>query len=96
MAKPLPEALRAPIVDLASAKVWLETLVGAGLDFHLEDDPGDIIQMGSGEAIFDPADVPLIRERVAALYAQNWPPEYDCPIGYILHLDEAREQPLYH
>lgn len=88
--KTLPDALRAPITDLESAKAWLKALEEADLSFHLEDDPSDIILLRSGEPIFDPADVPLIRERVDSLYALDWGP-FECPIGYLLFLEEFND-----
>ena len=92
MAKPLPEALRAPVTDLASGKAWLKALVEANLTFHLEDDPGEIVYIQTGEPIFDPADVPIIRERVASLYALEWGPrpglgKWYCPIGYMASVE---------
>src|SRR5690606_29339030 len=85
MAATLPEALRAPITDLASGKAWLEALSAADLTFHLEDDPADIVSGLTGERTFRDEDVPLLRRRVAELYRLDWG-IYDCPIGYTLVL----------
>jgi hypothetical protein len=89
MPRTLPEALRAPITDLASAQGWIKALQAADLSFHFEDSPETIINLRSEDAdprIFADADCPLIRERVASLYAQDWG-LYDCPIGYLLAVE---------
>lgn len=85
----IPETLRAPVTDLASGKAWLAALVADGRTFHLEDNPADICN-AEGQT-FHLADVELIRERVAALYALEWGPDpmHFCPIGYLMHLEEA-------
>ena len=82
-AAPLSPALRSPVVDLQTGKDWLASLVAAGLAFHLEDDPADIINGATGAPIFREEDCAFIREQVAALYRQDWG-AYDCPIGYLL------------
>jgi hypothetical protein len=90
MPRTLPEALRAPITDLASGKAWLDALIGADLSFHLEDSPEEIVIGLSGERLFHKADHQLIRERVASLYGfKDWG-VYDCPIGYMLAEEAAR------
>lgn len=82
----LPPELRAPITDRASGEAWIRSLKEADLDFHFEDDPASIIYIRTGEPIFAEEDVPLIRERISALYALDWG-EHDCPIGFLLSLD---------
>lgn len=84
MPRTLPEALRAPITDLASAKAWLDALIGADLSFHLEDSPETIIQGRTGEDLFYKKDCPLIRSRVEALYSFSDWGVFGCPIGYLL------------
>lgn len=103
--KPLPAELRAPITDARSAQSWLQALVANDLAFHLEDDPEEIgyITWGTDDAgnrvaschtrTFRTTDVPLLRERVAQLYAlppETWAQD-GCPIGYILRLESERE-----
>lgn len=89
MPKTLPDALRAPITDLASGKAWIKALVAADMAFHLEDDPGSIINFHTEERLFAKKDVPLIRARVASLYSMNWGPDpmYYCPIGYMMSVE---------
>lgn len=79
----LSGALIAPVTDRPSAEAWLTALVEAGLDFHL-DDVGDeaIVNVATGQPIFHPADMPLVRAQVAACYRQDWGDS--CPIGFIL------------
>lgn len=86
----LPDALRVPITDRPSGEAWLRAIVGAGIEFHLEDDPGDIINLRSGESLFALDDAPWLRDCRDALYDLDWA-EYDCPIGFMLGLIEARD-----
>jgi hypothetical protein len=86
----LPEACRVSITDRPSGEAWLRALVGAGLEFHLEDDPGDIINIRTGEDVFAREDVAWLRDCRDALYDLEWG-EYDCPIGFMLDLIEARD-----
>lgn len=84
----IPEALHAPVTDLASAKAWIAALHAADLSFHFEDSPETVINLRSTEPdprVFHDADCPLLRERVAALYEQEWG-VFNCPIGYSLAL----------
>jgi hypothetical protein len=90
MPRTLPEALRAPITDLPSAKAWLDALIGADLSFHLEDSPETIVIGLSGESLFYKADHGLIRDRVASLYGFDDWGVFNCPIGYLLAEEAAR------
>jgi DNA-binding IclR family transcriptional regulator len=87
MTQTLPQALRLPIYDLASGKAWLDALNDAGLMFHLEDDPADMIEIETNEPTFFEDDLELLRERVGDLYDLDWG-DLDCPIGYCLTLTE--------
>lgn len=80
----LPESLRAPITDMASATAWLDALVAADLTFHLEDDPAEIVNCRTDEPTFLKADHGLLRERVGQLYAISDWGVWNCPIGYLL------------
>lgn len=78
--------LAAPVVDLSSAKAWVQQLVEHGMDFHLEDDPGDITNgFNDGGLLFTPDEIKVVRERVKQLYQQDWGPRFQCPIGYLLY-----------
>ena len=88
----LPEGLRTVPTDLKSAKKWLDALVAAGMDFHLEDNPSDIVCGDKGGVmLFDAAVIPHIRACQKALYAQTWPKKYDCPIGYMMKQIDKRD-----
>lgn len=76
------EFLKAPVTDLESAKAYITALVRNGLDYHLDDDPGDLTD-AMHERVFGAAEVPFVRRRVARLYAMPWPREISCPIGYM-------------
>jgi hypothetical protein len=82
--KSIRDFVAAPIKDLESAKAWINGLVMHDMDFHLEDDPDEIIRFSTGEALFTPDEVPVVRKRVAALYAQDWTNDEGCPIGYMM------------
>jgi hypothetical protein len=85
----IPEALKAPITDLASAKAWIEALRAADLSFHFDDSPETVINLRSTEEdarVFHDADCPLIRERVGQLYDHEWG-VFDCPIGFLLAIE---------
>lgn len=89
MTSALPPALHEPITDLASGRRWLDALSAAGLTFHLEDDPRSIVKFGTGggERLFNEVDAFTLRKAVAALYAiPDWG-AFECPIGYILHIE---------
>lgn len=80
--------LAAPITDLDSAKAWIRDLVKLGLDFHLEDDPAEIICGATRKRLFTDAEVPIVRKRVRSLYRLKWGAD-ECPIGYMMRmLDE--------
>lgn len=74
------------IVDLPDAKRWIEDLEKANLMFHFEDDPSTIIEGLSDCNLFTPEEATEVRKRVAELYVLDWPKEFECPIGYALHL----------
>lgn len=84
----LPEALRVPITDLASAKAWVETLYREEMSFHFEDDPADIISYAPGDdgtPLFDPEDIPVVAAALEAAYELEWG-AFSCPIGFLLAL----------
>ncbi len=76
------------IIDLATAKRWIEDLAELGLMFHFEDDPSDVVNADTG-AFVNEQEAGLLRLRVAELYALEWPKGIDCPIGYALDVIEA-------
>jgi hypothetical protein len=81
--------IAAPIHDFESAKRWIEGISAAGLAFHFEDAGDTIIDAKTGERTFSDEEVPTVRDRVAALYLFEWG-TYECPIGYLLALEEGR------
>lgn len=83
------ELIRRRIVDLPTAKKWIEDLQALDLMFHFEDDPDSIIDggpNGTHGALFDTDEVTEVRRRVVELYSLSWPKEFECPIGYALSL----------
>lgn len=81
------ELIPRPIRTLEEAKKWLEDLVALDLSFHLEDDPFTIVIGISGVALFTDEEAVEIRKRQRELYLLDWPMEFQCPIGYLLHLE---------
>lgn len=75
-----------PIKTLEQGKAFIRYLNDAEMMFHFEDDPADIITLSTGKPLFTAAEARLVAKRVADLYALDWPKEYDCPIGYALHV----------
>lgn len=77
---------KTPIRDLEQGKAWLKAMKDNHLTFHLEDDPASIVSIPSGERLFTDEQAADLRLRVDELYGMDWG-QYDCPIGYILHLE---------
>jgi hypothetical protein len=81
-----------PPENLDQAKFLIRCLKGAGLDFHFEDDPAEIINGQTGKPLFAPSDIPLVREMVSCLYKFDWGKTDDgedqCPIGYLVSLGD--------
>lgn len=76
-----------PITGLADAKAWIEALESADMMFHFEDSPEEIINGKTGADLFTPEQCPLVRQRVAELYALDWSEAgHECPIGYALEV----------
>lgn len=82
------ELLHRPIKTVAEAKRWIEELSAMELSFHFEDDPGDITIGISGVALFTDEEAVEVRKRQVELYLLDWPEEFQCPIGYLLHVEE--------
>lgn len=80
-----------PILNLSQGKAWIEGLCAAGKSFHLEDDPAHITGVDDSTPFFTPAQAAVIRDRVAELYALDWG-ELECPIGYLLDVEERRQR----
>ena len=83
MTAPLSDALREPITDLKSGMEWIIALDADGRMFHFEDDPESIINIRTNEDTFRAEDAPLLRARIASLYALDWG-GFDCPIGFAI------------
>ena len=72
-----------PITSLEEGKAYLDRCIEAGLIWHLEDDPSEIINGKEGKPLFTEEEIPLVRARCDELYALPSWGEHDCPIGYM-------------
>lgn len=79
-----------PIRDIEAGKRYIQYLVDTGQHYHLEDRAGDIVRhcqiSGGLVAVFTDAEAESCDARAGELYALEWGPEYECPIGYMLTL----------
>ncbi len=75
------------IRNINQAKSYINALVQHGKDFHFDDDPREVIDYGTGERAFTDKEAEAVSKRVGELYQMQWG-EYECPIGYLLHLRE--------
>ena len=69
------------------AKGFIVALVANGRDYHFDDDPKEVIDYATGERAFTDEEAEQLVKRVDEMYALEWG-EYECPIGYLLHLRE--------
>ncbi len=77
-----------PIRTREEAEAYIRALVREGMDFHFEDDPSEIVRR-DGSLLFTQEEWPLVRQRVAELYAiKDWG-QYECPIGYSLEVPRS-------
>jgi hypothetical protein len=79
-----------PITCRADAMRYIDGLVAAGLEYHLEDDPADQVCIGTGEPTFTRAEAEVLRRRVRTLYSLGWGDDR-CPIGYMLRAIKRRD-----
>lgn len=87
----LADNLKQPITTIDEGKRWIRDLIAAGLLFHFEDDPAEILGGPDWAPLFDPEEAAIVRERVAELYSFDWADS--CPIGFALdHLKEENPQ----
>ena len=79
--------LNAPLTTETQAKAWIEELVVQDKMFHFDDDPRTIIDVKTSERTFTDEEADSLTKRVNELYNFDWG-EYECPIGYALHIME--------
>ena len=75
-----------PITNRAEAEQFLRDLVASDMQFHLEDDPADVINGPTGEPLFTADEVPHVNARVNELYSLDWS-DCECPIGFMLDIE---------
>lgn len=73
-----------PIFEVETAKDLIKAMVEANCEFHLEDDPHDIINHDTGERIFTDEEAEMIADRLDEMYMLDWNDE--CPIGYMMQI----------
>lgn len=74
--------LSAPLRSLEDCKEWIEVLIVNEMDFHLEDDPGDVVCGDTFSELFDAREAELVRQRIAELNSFSWG-YFGCPMGYM-------------
>ena len=79
------------ITNIEQAKSFIEALVAEGKDFHFDDDPREIIDYGTGERVFTDEEAKEISRRLDEMYTLDWG-THQCPIGYVLHLQEEPKE----
>ena len=77
------------IKNINHAKGYISALVAAGKDFHFDDDPADVIDYGTGERVFTDEEAKEVCNRLDEMADLDWD-EHECPIGYVLHLQEEK------
>jgi|TARA_R110001583_G_scaffold11711_1_gene52655 hypothetical protein len=81
--------------NIEQAKAWIEKLVDAGKEFHFDDDPHEVIDYGKRDEhgvcarVFTDDEADLICKRLDEMAGMDWG-EHECPIGYVLHLQEVQ------
>lgn len=87
------ELMRAPIATREAGEAFIWALGRAGLMFHFEDSPSEIVN-ASGP-VFTEEESPLVAARVRELYALSWGPDpaRHCPIGFALGVLAVLEGP---
>jgi hypothetical protein len=85
--KTLPDSLRAPITDKASAMAWVRALAATDFAWHFDDSTDDVF-----DDVLSEDDQQLLSARRDALYTFGWGPDGDanslqgywyCPIGFL-------------
>jgi hypothetical protein len=76
--------------NIDQAKRWVENLVDAGKDFHFDDDPHGVIDYGTRARVFTDDEAASVCKRLDEMAGFDWG-EYECPIGYVLHLQQVEQ-----
>lgn len=71
--------------DLAAMRQWFSDLYDAGLLFHPEDDPADIVNIQSGEAMFSADEVPQLQQQMDAMFAQHGDNVCEAAYPFFMH-----------
>ena len=77
----------AKITNIEQAKAYIERLVAEGKDFHFDDDPHEVIDYGTRQRVFSDKEADDVSQRLDEMATLDWG-NYECPIGYVLHLQE--------
>lgn len=75
------------IETIDQAKGFIAGLMEQDRDYHFDDDPKEVIDYSTGERAFTDKEAEQLVKRIDEMYALEWG-EYECPIGYLLHLRE--------
>ena len=75
------------IETIEQAKGFIAGLMEQDRDYHFDDDPKEVIDYATGERVFTDEEAEQLVKRIDEMYSLAWG-EYECPIGYLLHLRE--------
>lgn len=75
-----------PITTRPQAEAFLRELVESDYEFHLEDDPRDIVKGSTGEPLFTEEQAVQVEARVGELYKLDWS-DHECPIGFMMGIE---------
>jgi hypothetical protein len=89
----LTPLLERPVTSEDEAKAWITELHAQGLMFHFDDSPETVGTFVGGQwrDLFTPEQCVIIRARLDEVYHFEFE-GYDCPIGYALHVMDARSE----
>jgi len=79
------------IETIEQAKAFIAGLVDQDKDYHFDDDPKEVIDYATGDRAFTDEEAEQLVKRIEEMCALEWG-EYECPIGYLLHLTEEEDK----
>lgn len=72
---------------LADAQQWFRDMHAAGMLFHPDDNPADVVESQDGSRTFALSEVPAVLARMREVRRMDWSEwggHADCPCGWIM------------